>query len=100
MYLCKARITEICAFLMCFPGCSNITSHCICAQIKHIAVSTAAYQHRMPEVSFKFTGYKIPGNNTTGLPVYHNNIQHFMPAVHSNISQRNLPFQCTVSSEQ
>ena len=39
-------------------------------------------------------------NNSTGLSIYLNNVQHFVPVVHGYITQCHLPFQSTVCTQQ
>jgi len=96
----KARIAKEGTFFMGFPCGCYVATHGVCAQVKYVAIATAAQQYGVAKVAFQFTAYQITGNDTTGFAVYHYHIQHFVAVVHGYVAQCYLAFQCTVGSQQ
>src|SRR5688500_16537910 len=85
---------------MCFPISGYIGSHCIRAEIKHIAITSAAKQNCVAEISFKFTRNEVAADHPSCFSINHNDFQHFMPGVHFYITQSHLSFEGLVSPYQ
>ncbi len=96
----KTGVTKKGAPFMGFPNGRDIAAHGVGREIEYIAVAAAGNQDGMAEMPFKLAADQVAGDDPAGLSVDKDNLEHFMPGEHFDITQRDLPFQGLVSADQ
>ena len=94
-WICKTRTTAIRT-----ESSGHITTNRISGQVVDIAIPSRAKQHRIRSPNLQFSSGKVTGNNTLGMSIDHNEVEHLLPHMHFHLSGGNLTTQRTVGTEE
>ena len=100
MNLREAGVREPGPALMRAPSRRTIGVHGIGRQIKNVAVTTAAEQHGMCEVTLKFTGDEVLCDDAASFSIDDDELYHFMAGVHLHCAFGDLTLERTICAQQ
>src|SRR6185312_1764898 len=100
VYLRETGIAEPGAFFVGFPCGRDVAAHGIGRQVKDIAITAAAEEYGMTEISFELARDQVAGNDAPGFSIDDHDIQHLVTAVHFHVAESHLALQGLVGADQ
>ena len=91
MNLGKTGIGEKSAAFVCPMDRADVGCHGISGQIKRIAIAAGGQHHGIGSKTFDLACNQIANDNSPGLPIYNNQIQHFTAGEHFDVPGGYLP---------
>ena len=100
VYLGESRIGEISAALKRRPGCRTVGTHRIGRKEEYVSVSAGSQHHGMGRVAFDLSGNHIADDDTAGLSVHYDHVEHFVAVVRGDLTLAHLALECGIATQQ
>src|SRR6266568_3092240 len=100
MNLRVTGIREVRTAAMRTPDCRAIRRFCVRRQIEDICIAAGAEDHSVTGVGFDRSTHKIARDDSLGLPVNDNEIEHFVAWKHLHAAECDLPFERLEGAEE
>src|SRR5258706_10349319 len=100
MDLRETGISEECTFLVGAPDRGRVATLGVRGEIKDIAVSAGAEEHRMCGVGGDSAGDHVAHDNPAGNAIDNNEIEHLGAREHLHLAKSDLSRECAVCAEE
>ena len=99
MDLGETWIGKIRTFFVRTPGSSDVTAGSICGKIKYVCVSAGTENNRLTSVRLDFTVDQISRDDSARRAVDRHQFKHFVPRIHRDLADTDLPAKGTVGTQ-
>src|SRR6267142_3556586 len=100
MNLRVARICEESAFLVSAPRCGHVATFGIGRKEENVSIAARRQDDSISSMRSDFAVDQIASDNSFGMSVDHDELQHFCARKHLHCAQRNLPAKRLISAEE
>ena len=100
MNLGEAGITKERATFISAIGSGDVATACVGRKKKNIAVTAGRENYSVAGEGIDFAGAQIAGDNSLGVTIDQNKVEHLGLREHFHRAERDLPAHCLISAEQ